>query len=285
MMWRIRICILGVAIFVVVLAALPHNNEGAAAAPLLQIPPTSPINTPIPPTIAPTLSPTDTPIPTSPPQPSATPIGPTPSGNTPTPIPPTRTPRPGGGGGGGGGGGAPPGPSNPPVVGGCVKSVGRNGISLSTAPGFYQPHVQVILRDHLAQVLAGPARADNIWWWRLRAETGAEGWGNQDDMTPDPGPCAFGGVVVSGAQAPPYPVTILPASSFAQTPVAPPTLQATPTQQGTLPQTGDSVGWWFLAGLLAVTMMVVGYARRRLQTQPAVRSESREEEETDIKNH
>ena len=277
MMWRARIPMFGAAVLVMVpAAALTLNNEGAAAAPLLQVvtdTPAPPTDTPIPPTDTP-AGPTNTPFPTDTPQPSQTPIGPTPPVNTPTPAPPARTPRPGVGGGGG----VPPGPSGTPVVNGCVKSVGRNGISLSTLPGFYQQFVQTIPRQHLAQVLAGPERADNIWWWRLRAETGAEGWGNQDDMTPDPGPCAFGGVTVAGAQTPPYPVTILPAVQS-----VPPTVQATPAQQGTLPQTGDSAGWWFMAGLLAVTMMVVGFARRRLQAQPAARSESREDEETDIK--
>ncbi len=278
MTWRARISILGAIVFLVVVAALSLNNEGVTAAPLLQIPPT---DTPAPPTLPPTstpLSPTDTPIPTDTPQPSSTPSGPTPQVGTPTPAPPAHTPRPGGGGG------APPGPSGTPVINGCVKSVGKDGISLSTEPGFYQPHVQIIPRGHLAQVLAGPERADTIWWWLLRAETGAEGWGNQDNMTPDPGPCAFGGSVVSGAQTPSYPVTILPASSFAQTPTAPqPAIQPTPAQQGTLPQTGDSLGWWFPAGLLAITMIVVGFARRRLQTQPAARSKSHEDEVTDIK--
>ena len=263
MMWRARIPMFGAAVLVMVpAAALTLNNEGAAAAPLLQIvtdTPAPPTDTPIPPTDTP-AGPTNTPFPTDTPQPSQTPIGPTPPVNTPTPAPPARTPRPGGGGGGG----VPPGPSGTPVVNGCVKSVGRNGISLSTLPGFYQPFVQTIPRQHLAQVLAGPERADNIWWWRLRAETGAEGWGNQDDMTPDPGPCAFGGSVVSAAQTPGA-------------------AQHAATQQATLPQTGDSPGWWFVAGLLAITMIIVGFARRKLQTQPAVRSKSHEDEVTDIK--
>jgi LPXTG-motif cell wall-anchored protein len=161
------------------------------------------------------------------------------------------------------------------VVNGCVKSIGRNGISLSTAPGFYQPHVQIIPREHVAQVLAGPERADNIWWWRLRAETGAEGWGNQDEMTPDPGPCAFGGSVSPGLATPPYPVTIVPSFSFAQTPAAGhPPAQATPSQQEALPQTGSGPELWLLAGLLAVTVIVAGSVRRRLQAQSAVRGTS-----------
>jgi LPXTG-motif cell wall-anchored protein len=161
-----------------------------------------------------------------------------------------------------------------------VKSIGRNGISLSAEPGFYQSHVQIIPRDHLALVLTGPARADNIWWWRLRTETGAEGWGSQDEMTPDPGPCAAGGNASPGSATPPYPVTIMPAFSFVPTspagelpvqvvPLEQPALQATPSPQEALPQTGSSIELWFLAGLLAVTMIVVGFVRRRLRAQPA----------------
>jgi LPXTG-motif cell wall-anchored protein len=175
-----------------------------------------------------------------------------------------------------------------------VRSIGRNGISLSAEPGFYQPHVQIIPRERLALVLAGPERADTIWWWRLRTDAGVEGWGNQDEMTPDPGPCAFGGNVSAGGATPPYPVTILPSFSFEQTPAidqAPvqivplgqATPQATPAQQETLPQTGNGLEWWFLAGLLAVTVIVVGFVRRRLQTQPAVSGSSLRDDETDIK--
>ncbi len=292
-MWRTRISIIGAVVCVIALAGLPFSNmQGVTAAPLLQvITPTDtpiatdtpiPTDTPVPPTIPPTLAPTNTPIgPIDTPLPSATPSGPTPTTGT-------RAPRPGGGGG------VPPGPSGTPTVNGCVKSIGKDGISLSTAPGFYQPHVQIIPREHLAQVLSGPERADNIWWWRLRAETGAEGWGNQDTMTPDPGPCAFGGSVLPGAQTPPYPVTILPASAFEQTPaavqapaqavpLAQPTAQATPAQQEALPQTGNGVEGWWLAGLLAVTVIVVGFVRRRLQAQPAVDHRPSSDEESQTK--
>jgi LPXTG-motif cell wall-anchored protein len=150
--------------------------------------------------------------------------------------------------------------------------------------------VQIVPREHLALVLAGPERADTIWWWRLRAETGAEGWGNQDEMTPDPGPCAFGASVSAGGPTPPYPVTILPSFSFAQTPApeqslaqAAPLPQATPAQQETLPQTGGSGEWWFLAVLLAIIVVVVGVVRRRLQTQFIVNNGSPQDDETDTK--
>jgi hypothetical protein len=264
MMRRTRISLLGVVVLVVVLAALPLNLEGATAAPLLQIPPT---NTPLPPTNTP-VGPTNTPLP-----PTNTPVGPTPGPGTATPAPPPRTPR------SGGGGGAPPGPSGTPVVNGCVKSIGRNGISLSTEPGFYQPHVQVIPRDQLALVLAGPARADTIWWWQLQAESGAVGWGNQDEMTPDAGPC--GGSGLPGQATPPYPVTILPAFSGGQPAVATippqqPAMQTTPSQEA-LPQTGGSLDLWWLAALLAVTVVVVGFARRRLRAQPVARGTASDE--------
>lgn len=281
-MWRTRISLLSVVALVVVLAALPRNLEGATAAPLWQIvtpTPAPPTDTPAPPTNTPVNS-TNTPFPTDTPQPTDTPGGPTPGVDTPTPIQQALTPRPGGGGG------VPPGPSGTPVVNGCVKSIGRNGISLSAEPGFYQPHVQIIPRDQLALVLAGPARVDNIWWWRLRAESGAEGWGNQDEMTPDAGPC--GGSGAQGLTTPPYPVTILPAFSVDLTPVggqAPvqvvpleqPVAQATPSPQAALPQTGGSLELWFLAGLLAVTVVVVGFVRRRLHTQPAAQGTTSDE--------
>jgi LPXTG-motif cell wall-anchored protein len=150
--------------------------------------------------------------------------------------------------------------------------------------------VQIIPRDRLALVLAGPERADTIWWWRLRTDAGVEGWGNQDEMTPDPGPCAFGTAGSTGGPTPPYPVTILPSFSFEQPPasepssvqVAPPA-QTTPAQQETLPQTGGSVEWWFWAALLAIVVIVVGVVRRRLQTQSAVSGRSLRDDETEIK--
>ncbi len=282
MKWRTRITLLGAVVLVVVLAALPLNMAGATAAPLLQIPPTptpappTNTNTPAPPNTPTPVTPADTPTPVTP---ADTPT-PVPPGSTPTPVPPPHTPRPGGGGG------VPPGPSGTPVVNGCVKSIGRNGISLGTEPGFYQPHVQIIPRDQLALVLAGPARVDNIWWWQLQAQSGAVGWGNQDEMTPDPGPCGNG--VAPGQTVPPYPVTIVPAFSLEQTAAAPqtsvptaqlmsPTPQATATSQAALPQTGSSLDLWWLAGLLAVTVIVVGFARRRLHAQPITRGTDSDE--------
>ncbi len=270
MIWRTSLSVIGVVACIIVLAMLPLNMRAASAVPLLQVPTSTdtlvPTNTSIP---------TDTPIPTNTPistdtpvPPTGTSIVPTPSAGTSTPIPPVNTPRPGGGGG------VPPGPSGTPMVNGCVKSVGKNGISLSTAPGFYQPHMQIIPRGRLAQVLAGPERADSIWWWRLRTDAGVEGWGNQDEMTPDPGPCAFGGGVSPTGPVPPYPVTILPSLSLAP--------QATPVAQETLPQTGNGSEWWFLAGILAIIVIVVGFVRRRLQTQPAGDGRSLQDDETDV---
>jgi len=285
--WRTRLTLMGIVMILIALLPLSLNSQRASASSLVQPPPPTDTPTDVPtPTNTP-ISPTDTPLPTSTLQPSETPVQSTPSIGSPTPIPPTRKPR--------SGGGAPPGPSGTPVINGCVKSVGKDGISLSTEPGFYQPHVQIIPRERLAQVLAGPERADSIWWWRLRTETGVEGWGNQDDMTPDPGPCAFGGSISAGGQTPPYPVTILPSFSLAQTPVieqspvqavplGQPAAQATPAQQETLPQTGDGLEGWFLAGLLAIIVMVVGFARRRLQAQAIATGSDRGNDEKDVKN-
>ncbi len=284
MTWRIRLLVMGAMVVVAVLAMLPSKMESATAAVLLQPPPTPTSEPPATPTSEPPATPTTEPAATPTTEPAATPTSE--PGATPTPRGPAPTRKPGGGGG------APPGPSGTPVVNGCVKSVGRDGISLGSEPGFYKPHVQIIPRGRLAQVLAGPERADTIWWWRLRTDAGVEGWGNQDEMTPDPGPCAFGAAGSVGASAPPYPVTILPSSGqnpvVEQVPVqsAPPaqvTPQVTATQQETLPQTGDGLEWWFLAGLLAATVIVVGYVRRRLQTQPAASSHSLPEDETDIR--
>jgi hypothetical protein len=270
MTWRTRITILGALMLVIVLAALPLNTGGATAAPLRQIPPTN-TNTPV---VQPTNTFTPPPANTNTPIPPANTNTPVPPGSTNTPVPPanTSTPRPPQTPRPGGGGGAPPGPSGTPVVNGCVRSIGRNGISLGSEPGFYKPHVQIVPRDQLALVLAGPERVDTIWWWQLQAESGAVGWGNQDEMTPDPGPC--GGSVSSGQGSPPYPVTVLPAFAGEQPAVAAtvppqqPVAQATAASQESLPQTGSSLDLWWLAALLAVTVVVVGFARRRLHTQP-----------------
>jgi LPXTG-motif cell wall-anchored protein len=285
MTWRIRLVMIGVTIFIIVLAMSPLKIERATAAPLLQFTATFTNTPPVGPTDTP--SPTDTPFPTDTPQPQPTD---TPGGPTLTPQLDTPTPRPTNEPGTGGGGGAPPGPSGTPAVNGCVRSIGKNGINLSTEPGFYQSHIQIIPRERLAQVLAGPERVDTIWWWRLRTDAGVEGWGNQDEMTPDPGPCAFGASASPGGQTPPYPVTVVPSFSFEQPSAleqpsgqAVPPGQATPASQETLPQTGGNLEWWFLAGMLAITVLVVGFVRRRLQTQPATSGSSLREDETDIR--
>lgn len=280
MTWRTRLLVVGAVVFVVALVMLPFKMESATAATLLQPPPTPTSEPPATPTSQPPATPTS--------EPPATPTSQ--PGETPTPQLDTPTPRPTNEPGTGGGGGAPPGPSGTPAVNGCVRSIGKNGISLSTEPGFYQPHVQIIPRERLAQVLAGPERVDTIWWWRLRTDAGVEGWGNQDEMTPDPGPCAFGASASPGGQTAPYPVTVVPSFSFEQPSALEqpsgqvmPLGQATPAPQETLPQTGDNLEWWFLAGLLAITVMVVGFVRRRLQTQPAASGSSLREDETDIR--
>ncbi len=284
--------LIALAVVAAVLGFLMLSGQTTSASPLKQFPTDTPApatNTPVPPATNTPIPPaTNTPIPpaTNTPVPPATntPVAPptntpvVPATNTPvpgatnTPRPPT-TPRKGGGGGG-----APPGPSATPVVNGCVKSVGRDGVSLSTEPGFYKPHVQIAPRGAILQVLQGPERADAIWWWRLRTETGVEGWGNQDDITPDPGPCNFGAPtsveqlppVTAYGQLPPVsaysqlpPVSAyepLPPVSAAQPPAATPAAQE-------LPNTGNGMEWVFLAVLLAAVLIVAATWRRRLQTQ------------------
>lgn len=218
-----------------------------SASPLLQIPTDTPsappTNTPLPP-------PTNTPVP----PPTNTPVAPptntpvVPPTNTPV-VPSTNTPAPPGAPKKGRGGGAPPGPSGTPTVNGCVKSVGKDGVSLSTDPGFFQPHVQIAPRGDILFVVQGPVRADSIWWWRLRTNTGVEGWGNQDNITPDPGPCNFGATVPPGA-----------------TPGV--VVQPGPTPGASaLPTTGSGMEWVFLAMLLAAVLITAATWRRRLQMQ------------------
>jgi hypothetical protein len=233
--WRTRLTLMGLMVILIALLPLSLNSPRAKASPLAQPPPTYtptavpvPTDTPIPPTPIP-----PTPIPTTEPAPTVTPIPPV---TPPTPSAPALTPIPKKSGGGGG---APAGPSGTPVSNGCVKSIGKDGVSLSTEPGFYKPHVQIAPVGDILWVVQGPVRADNIQWWLLRTATGIEGWGNQDNITPDPGPCVAGKAAGTLADK-------------------------------TLPQTGRGVeGQFFLALALAAVVIAVGIVRRRLQT-PAI---------------
>jgi LPXTG-motif cell wall-anchored protein len=290
-MQRTHLSLLGLFVFVAVLCLLALSSQGVQASHLAQVPPTDtpvpptdtpqpPTDTPQPPTNTP-QPPTDTPQPPNTPQPPTnTPPGPTvapsrtPIGATSTlsPAAPTRTPVPGGSGGGIG-----PGPAATPVVNGCAQSVGRNGISLSTLPGFYQDHVQIVPRGHVVQVVGGPERADAIWWWLVRTAEGVQGWGNQDDMLSLPGPCGANSDSPDGSTTVPWPVTILPPGEIPQMAmpaiVSQPTVPSqtsaqTPAPASTLPQTGAGLDWWFPALMLLAVMVVVGVLRRRLQAQP-----------------
>lgn len=241
--WRTRLTLMGMMVILIALLPLFLNSQRASASPLAQPPPPTdtpmpvPTDTPIPPTLVPTTAPA----------PSATPQS-TPSTPTPAPIPKT------GGGGGDGRGGAPAGPSGTPVGNGCVKSVGKDGVSLSTEPGFYKPHVQIAPVGDILFVVQGPVRADNIQWWLLRTAHGIEGWGNQDNITPDPGPC-----VAASATA-----TLL---------------------DKVLPQTGSEVGWrFFLAFVLTAVVIAVGIARRRLQAHAIATGGDRRTDDKNLKN-
>jgi LPXTG-motif cell wall-anchored protein len=189
------------------------------------------------------------------------------------------------------------------MVNGCAQSVGRDGISLSTQPGFYQPHVQIVPRGQVVQVVGGPEQADTIWWWLVRTAEGVQGWGNQDEMLAVPCTAPGAGAPPADSSNAPWPVTILPPGEAPQydpnvvvvTPIpaapavpvqpvpvqvvpaqsapmqpapAQPAAQATPAQQQTLPQTGSGLDWWFLALVLVAVVIVVGFMRRRLQVQP-----------------
>ena len=219
--WRTRLTLLGIMVLLSVLLILSLNSQRVSASPLAQNP-----------TLPPTSAPTSTSTPIPPATPTNTPIpGVTPTGSAPTsPIMPPAPKK-------GSGGGAPPGPSGTPIASGCVKSIGKDGVSLSTEPGFYKPHVQVVAVGDLLFVVQGPVRADNIQWWLLRTASGTEGWGNQDNITPNPGPCV--------------------------------PVKATSTLlNNALPQTGSGVeGWFLLAFALAAVVIVVGIARRGLQAQ------------------
>jgi hypothetical protein len=216
--WRTRLTLMRIMVILIALLLLSPNLQRASASPLAQPPPTYT------PTKVPT--PTDTPLPPTP----------TPSA-APPPFTPATTLIPTPKKGGGGGGGAPAGPGGTPISTGCVKSVGKDGVSLSAEPGFYKPHVQIAPVGDILFVVQGPVRVDNIQWWLLRTANGTEGWGNQDNITPDPGPCAAA--------------------------------RATRTlADKALPQTGSGVeGRFFLAFALAAVVIAVGIARRRLHAQ------------------
>jgi hypothetical protein len=49
---------------------------------------------------------------------------------------------------------------------------------LGDAPGFSANYVQTVGRDDIVLVMAGPERADGLWWWRVATRTGVVGWGS-----------------------------------------------------------------------------------------------------------
>ncbi|MBN1886658.1 MAG: LysM peptidoglycan-binding domain-containing protein [Thermoflexales bacterium] len=148
-------------------------------------PPTPPTATDVPPTATDTpptatdTPPTATDTPATPPTATYTPRPGEPTA-TPRPAGPSATPRPPQGGGSR--------PQQPLVtpysvaVGWYAVVVKPNGLNLGDAPGFDASHVQIVGKSSRVCVIGGPLRADSLWWWKFRTETGVEGWGVSDDV-------------------------------------------------------------------------------------------------------
>jgi LPXTG-motif cell wall-anchored protein len=209
-----------------------------------QIFPPTPTFTQPPPTDTPTivvLPPTDTPTP------SATGVAPT---DTPPPGSQPTSSRPG----------RPSGPPATPSLGikvnACSRVVGPDGLSLGDAPGIRANHVQIVGRDDVVFVTAGPERADGLWWWRVTTNTGVVGWGNNDHMLPFSGEC-FGLIAASATAA--QAATVLPAIGSGAA------AAVTPGGQAQLPSTGIPSGGLVAAGALVGVLLVAGLVRRRSQ--------------------
>ncbi len=192
-----------------------------------------------PPTLTPTPFLTDTPQPT----PTETPITPaaTPSSTPQTPVPITPTNEPP----------SPPEPPGgplptapPPDMLGWYAIVVRPELSLSSAPGFAAPHLQTLSQGSRVCVLEGPVRADELWWWKFRADEGTEGWGVGDNVEKTNEKCAAGGAAPA---------------------VQPGAKRAT----GALPNTGARVAYLAGAGLVGIGLLIlVGVIRRRSAALP-----------------
>ena len=127
--------------------------------------------------------------------------------------------------------------------------MGARGVSLGDAAGFGANHVQIVGRDDVVFVTAGPERADGVWWWKVTTQAGVVGWGINDDLLPHSGAC-FG----------------LTAATFSPTPspAARAAAMATPGgKSGSLPSTGANTGGLVTAGVLIVILAVAGLIRRR----------------------
>ena len=236
---------LGVAAAFALLAAI--SSLGFRPSPrsrLEQVPPSptptqavisTPTSTPAPPTSTWTVTATGVP-----PQPTDTP------GTPGTPLATGAPPRP-------------PRPQGPPAtpslgirVNACARVVGAQGLILGDAPGFGANHVQIVGRDDVVLVTAGPERADGLWWWRVTTQSGVVGWGINDQLLPYAGACF----------APPT-ATAMPTPS----PAAGVGATATPvSQSGSLPSTGGNSSGLVYAGILIVILVVVGLIRRRSQS-------------------
>ncbi len=70
-------------------------------------------------------------------------------------------------------------PSNA-VIGQYARVVRPPGLNLYTAPGFAATYLQTVPVGDRVCVIAGPERADTLWWWKFRTNDGAEGWGVSD---------------------------------------------------------------------------------------------------------
>ncbi|HEY4689844.1 MAG TPA: LPXTG cell wall anchor domain-containing protein [Anaerolineae bacterium] len=210
----------------------------------------------LPPTFTQTPAPTNTSSPTSvfptnTPIPTATSIVTGIPPTTPPGAQPTQGPKPRG---------EPATPGTGIKTNACARVVGAQGLVLGDAPGFSANHVQIVGRDDIVFVTEGPQRADGLWWWKVTTRESVIGWGINDQILPFGGEC-FG--LTGGLTPSPQPTPLTAVSSGAVSGVG-----ATATLSGTqsqLPSTGSNNNGLYVAGALAVVLLVAGLVRRRSQ--------------------
>lgn len=238
---RGRVSVGVILLFAVLLAVTSLGLSSSPSARLDQIGPPTDTPTGAPPSM------TNTPVAT------ATPVGPVPPLPT-SPGSPVNTP---GIGGGGKPRGEPATPSLGIAVNQCARVAHPDGLNLGAAPGFAAAHIRMVGQDDIVFVKEGPARADSIWWWKVAARDGMQGWGDNDRMRPYAGACF--GLSVSTATPEGSRAAARPASSLNGSPTP------TPVGQSELPATGMDGAALIFAGALAVVVLIAGLVRRRTQ--------------------